>query len=378
MTQTWNFGAGPAVMPRAVLEKAQKELVDYRGTGMSVMELSHRSAEFDDIINRAESNLRKLLNIPSNYKILFLQGGATTQFSAFYLNLIGDDLSRPVDYMVSGCWSSKAAAEAKKLGANVNYVFNTKAEGHTTIPPKSEWKMSPNAAYLYYCDNETVHGVEFQEVPEVPPNVPIVCDMSSNILSRPFDVTKFDVIMAGAQKNIGPAGLTIVIIKDTLIGTRVNKNLPVPLMLNYKTHADSRSLYNTPPTFGIYMAGLVFEWLLANGGIDAMAAVNARKAKKLYDCINRNSNVFMAVVDKKCRSRMNVPFRCVDASGKPSKAVEAEFLKGAIARRMVQLKGHRSVGGIRASIYNAMPEAGVEYLCKYMDEFAKKQTKSKL
>jgi len=373
MTKTWNFGAGPAVMPKSVLIKAQKELVDYKNTGMSVMELSHRSKEFDDIINTAEANLRKLLNIPMNYKILFLQGGATTQFSSIFLNLVGDDITRPCDYMVSGGWSDKAAAEAKKLGANVNYVFNTKSEGFTRIPPKSEWKLSPNASYLYFCDNETVHGVEFQEVPKV--NCPVVCDMSSNILSRPFDVTKFDLIMAGAQKNIGPAGLTIVIIKENLIGTRLNPKVPCPILLNYKTHAANRSLYNTPPTFGIYMAGLVFEWLLSIGGVEAISAINTRKAQRLYSTINKYSNTYKAVVAEDCRSRMNVPFRIIDASGKPSKELEAEFLKGAIARHMVQLKGHRSVGGIRASIYNAMPEEGVEVLCKYMEEFARQKAK---
>jgi phosphoserine aminotransferase len=331
-----------------VLEKAQSELLNYDNTGMSVMELSHRGKTFAKILAEAKANLTTLLNIPDNYEILFMQGGGTTQFSAVVYNLLAakGKPDAPVDYCVSGSWSQKASEEAKRLGANVNIVFNSKKStgSYTSIPPESEWKLSgADAAYVYYCDNETVHGVEFPFVPTVDPSVPLVADMSSNILSRKVDVSKFAIIYAGAQKNIGPSGVTIVIIrKDLLTPLQSATEIPagglvIPQMLDFKTLADNDSLYNTPPTYAIYMSGLVFKYMLENGGVDKYAEVNDRKASKLYHAID-NSKIYKAPVAPAVRSKMNVPFRIYP------EPLEAEFLKGAEARNMVQLKGHRSVG----------------------------------
>lgn len=315
---TLNFGAGPAAIPRAVLAKAQAEMLDYAGTGMSVMELSHRSKEFEGILARAEADLRALMGVPDNYRVLFLQGGATTQFSAVVYNLVGggdrnaqDWRSVPVDYIVTGGWSDKAAKEAKRLGANVNIVVDTKKQGYSSVPPVAEWKLSEKPAYLYYCANETVHGVEFtnngvagQEGPfpgdVVDPSVPIVCDMSSNILSRPVDVSKFGLIYFGAQKNVGPAGLTIVIVREDLL-ERVHPGLIPPLMLEYKTAAENQSMYNTPPTYAIYVSGLVFADLLAKGGIAAIDKINEEKAKKLYDAIEATNGFYRCVVKEGSR-----------------------------------------------------------------------------
>lgn len=316
---TLNFGAGPAMIPRNVLEKAQAELLDYAGSGMSVMELSHRSKEFEAVLNAAEADLRTLMDIPDNYKVLFLQGGATTQFSAVLYNLIGAGGGKsavekpdgwkdvPVDYIVTGGWSDKAAKEAKRLGAKVNIVVDTKKSNYNGIPPVAEWKLSgPSAAYVYYCSNETVHGVEFQNNgaagqegifpgDHIDPSVPLVCDMSSNILSRPIDVSRFGVIYFGAQKNVGPSGLTVVIVREDLLKTGHPNFLP-PLMLEWKTAADNQSMYNTPPTFAIYVSGLVFKDLIAKGGIAAVEKVNIEKAKLLYQAIEESNGFYRCVV----------------------------------------------------------------------------------
>ncbi|RIB05970.1 phosphoserine aminotransferase [Gigaspora rosea] len=378
----WNFGPGPAKIPTSVLQRAQDELLNYNNTGMSVMELSHRSKEYENLNNKAQRDLRTLLNIPNNYKILFMQGGGHTQFSAIVYNLLsakrhqlGEDFKEefnpPLDYLITGSWSSKAAEEAKKLYNNVNIVFDVKKlkGSYGSIPPKEEWKLSGSkAAYVYYCDNETVNGVEFNHIPEIDPSVPLVCDMSSNILSRRFDVSKFGIIYAGAQKNIGAAGLTVVIVREDLLIRSNNKNSDIPAipsMLDYKIMADHNSLYNTPPMFSIYISGLVFEWLLGLGGIEAIEKTNSTKAERLYEVID-NSKIYKSPVEKSVRSRMNVPFRI------KQEELESEFLKGSIELGMLQLKGHRSVGGIRASIYNAMTLEGVDFLIEYMKEFERK------
>ncbi|CAG8559979.1 9659_t:CDS:1 [Cetraspora pellucida] len=381
----WNFGAGPAKLPTSVLQRAQAELLNYNNTGMSVMELSHRSKEFDNLHNKAQRDLRTLLNIPDNYKILFMQGGGNTQFAVVVYNLlaakrhqIDDDLEEefnpPLDYLITGSWSLKAAEEAKKLYNNVNIVFDAKKfyGSYGSIPPKEDWKLSGSkAAYVYYCDNETVNGVEFNNIPEIDPSVPLVCDMSSNILTRRVDISKFGVIYAGAQKNIGAAGLTVVIVREDLLVRSKNfdnksSGIPaIPSMLDYKIMADHNSLYNTPPTFSIYISSLVFEWLLELGGVEAIEKTNLTKAKKLYEIID-NSKIYKSPVEKSVRSRMNVPFKI------QREELESEFLKGAIELGMLQLKGHRSVGGIRASMYNAMTLEGVDFLIEYMMAFERK------
>ncbi|KAI9317611.1 phosphoserine aminotransferase [Dichotomocladium elegans] len=382
METVYNFGAGPAKIPQPVLERAQKELINYDNTGMSVMELSHRSKPFGAILARTKDNLRKLMHIPDNYEILFMQGGATTQFSALVYNLVAvkqaqlkktgeaDASEVYVDYLVTGSWSSKAAQEADRLAAQVHARVNrvTDAKKQTgkygVIPSRDTWQLSDptRTAYVYYCDNETVHGVEFPAVPEVDPRVPLVADMSSNFLSRPVDVSKFGVIYGGAQKNLGPAGVTIVIIRKDLIADSLNDGPLRPLMLDYRTAADNDSMYNTPPTFAIYMVGLMLEWLIDQGGLAAIQKTNEAKAKSLYDAIDSLS-LFKSPVDISCRSKMNVVFNM------QTPELEKEFLKGAEERRMVQLKGHRSVGGIRASIYNAMPLEHINKLIEYMNVF---------
>ena len=351
--RVYNFSAGPAVLPEEVLEKAREEMLDWHGSGMSVMEMSHRGKEFMGIAAEAESDLRDLLSIPSNYKVLFLQGGASAQFSMVPMNLLRGKKS--ADYVNTGEWSKKAISEAKKY-CTVNIAASSE-DRHFTYAPR-ELKLDSDAAYVHYTPNETIGGVEFNWIPETG-GVPLVADMSSNILSRKIDVSRFGLIYAGAQKNIGPAGLTIVIVREDLIGH------PVPgiaAMLDYKIHADNDSMYNTPPTYGIYIAGLVFKWLKKGGGLEAMERKNIEKAKMLYDYLD-GSAFFHSPVAMEDRSRMNIPFTLKDA------AKDEEFLKGAKARNMVQLKGHRSVGGMRASIYNAMPVEGVKALVEYMREF---------
>lgn len=356
MSRVYNFSAGPAMIPEAVIKKASEEMLEWDDEGMSVMEMSHRGKAFMSIATRAEADLRKILSIPDNYKVLFLQGGASSQFAAIPMNLLGD--KKTADYVNTGMWSKKAIAEAKRF-CDVNVVASAEDSGFTTVPEFISWKLNPDAAYVHYTPNETIGGVEFDFIPDTG-SVPLIADMSSSILSRPIDVSKFGLIYAGAQKNVGPAGLTLVIIRDDLIGKAGDS---VPAMMNYKTHADNGSMYNTPPTYSWYMAGLVFQWLLDNGGIDAIGKVNERKAAKLYAAID-DSDFYENPVDKPYRSWMNVPFTLKKAE------LDAVFLEQAAAKGLKTLKGHRSVGGMRASIYNAMPEAGVDTLVKFMNDFA--------
>jgi len=357
MERIFNFSAGPAALPQAVLEQARDELVNWRGCGMSVMEMSHRGKEYMAIQAEAEADLRELMGIPANYKVLFLQGGASTQFAMIPMNLLRGKAS--ADYLNTGEWSKKAIKEAKKYGA-VNVVASSEDKNFTYAPTQDAWKLDPNAAYVHFTPNETIGGVEIFWTPQTG-SVPLVADMSSNILSRPIDVTKYGLIYAGAQKNIGPAGLTIVIVRDDLIGETIKGT---PTMFDYKIHGDNDSMYNTPPTYAIYIAGLVFKQLKAKGGIAAMEATNRAKAKLIYDALDASS-FFHSPVARENRSLMNIPFTLKDA------ALDEEFLKGAKARGMIQLKGHRSVGGMRASIYNAMPIEGVQALVDWMKEFEK-------
>ncbi len=359
----YNFSAGPAVLPKAVLQQAQAELLDWHGSGMSVMEMSHRGKEYMGIHAQAEADLRELMGIPSNYKVLFLQGGAHLQFSMIPLNLLRGKAS--ADYVNTGEWSKKAIGEAKKF-ANVNVVADNKDKNCTYIPAFDTWKLDKDAAYMHYTPNETIGGVEFNWIPKTG-DVPLVADMSSNILSRQIDVSKFGLIYAGAQKNIGPAGLTLVIVREDLVG---HADARLPTMMDYKIHADNDSMYNTPPTYGIYMAGLVFQWLKKNGGIAAMEKNNIAKANLLYAAIDGSNGFYNCPVAKADRSRMNVPFTLKDTPSTGS-GLDGDFLKQAEARGLLQLKGHRSVGGMRASIYNAMPLAGVQALADFMGEFAK-------
>ncbi len=356
MARVFNFSAGPAALPEEVLKQAADEMLDWHGSGQSVMEMSHRGKEFISIAQAAEADLRELMGIPANYKVLFLQGGASLQFEMIPINLLA---GHPVaDYVHTGEWAKKAIKAAKTF-CNVNVAASAEDKSFTYAPEQSGWKLTKDAAYVHYTANETIGGVEFNWIPETG-DVPLVCDMSSNILSRPVDVSKFGLIYAGAQKNIGPAGLTIVIVRDDLVG----KAVPTPpAMLDYKTHADAESMYNTPPTYGIYIAGLVFQLLKRTGGVAAAEQRNVAKANLLYDYLE-TTDFYRNPVAKSDRSRMNVPFTLKDA------ALDEEFLKGAKAKGMVQLKGHRSVGGMRASIYNAMPIEGVQALVEYMKEFA--------
>ena len=355
----YNFSAGPAVLPKEVLQQAQAELIDWHGSGMSVMEMSHRGKEFTGIQSQAEADLRELMGIPANYKVLFLQGGAHLQFAMVPLNLLRG--KGKADYVITGDWSRKAIGEAQKF-CNVNVAASSADRDCSYVPALGGWKLDREAAYLHYTPNETIGGVEFNWVPDTG-KVPLVADMSSNILSRVIDVSRFGLIYAGAQKNIGPAGLAIVIVRDDLVG---HADPRLPTMLDYKTHADNGSMYNTPPTYGIYIAGLVFQWLKKNGGIAAMEKNNIAKAVLLYSAIDASNNFYNCPVNQADRSRMNVAFTLKDAS------LDGDFLKQADARGLLQLKGHRSVGGMRASIYNAMPLEGVQALVDFMNEFAAK------
>ncbi|KAF3546223.1 hypothetical protein DY000_02009450 [Brassica cretica] len=359
--RVFNFAAGPATLPENVLLKAQADLYNWRGSGMSVMEMSHRGKEFLSIIQKAESDLRQLLEIPSEYSVLFLQGGATTQFAGLPLNLCKPDDT--VDFVVTGSWGDKAVKEAKKY-CKTSVIWSGKSDKYTRVPSFDALEQSPDAKYLHICANETIHGVEFKDYPVVRnPNGFLVADMSSNFCSKPVDVSKFGVIYGGAQKNVGPSGVTIVIIRKDLIG---NAQEITPVMLDYKIHDENSSLYNTPPCFGIYMCGLVFEDLLAQGGLKEVERKNQRKADLLYNAIEESKGFFKCPVEKSVRSLMNVPFT-LDKS-----ELEGEFIKEAAKEKMVQLKGHRSVGGMRASIYNAMPLAGVEKLVTFMKDFQAK------
>jgi phosphoserine aminotransferase len=357
MDRVFNFSAGPAALPLDVLQLAQQELVNWHGSGMSVMEMSHRGKEYMSIQADAEADLRELMGIPANYKVLFLQGGASLQFAAVPMNLLRGKAS--ADYLNTGEWSKKAIKEAKKYGG-VNVVASSEDKNFSYAPAQSTWKLDPNAAYVHITQNETIGGVEIFDAIDTGA-VPLVSDMSSNILSRPMDVSKYGLIYAGAQKNIGPAGLTIVIVREDLLGQTV---AGTPTMLDYKIQADNDSMYNTPPPYAIYIAGLVFKMLKAKGGIAAMEQVNRAKAKILYDVLDASS-FFHSPVALENRSLMNIPFTLKNAE------LDEEFLKGAKARGMIQLKGHRSVGGMRASIYNAMPVEGVQALADYMKEFEK-------
>jgi phosphoserine aminotransferase len=358
MARVYNFSAGPAMIPEAVLQRAKEEMLDWQGSGMSVMEMSHRGKEYVSIAQQAEADLRELLAIPSNYKVLFLQGGASLQFSMIPMNLLRGKTS--ADYINTGEWSKKAIKEAQKF-CEVNVVASSKDTNFSTIPARNTWKLNPDAAYVHYTPNETIGGVEFQDIPDVG-NVPLIADMSSNILSRPIDVSKFGMIYAGAQKNIGPAGMSIVIIREDLIGQTISNT---PSMLDYKIHVDAESMYNTPPTYTWYLAGLVFKWLKENGGLSAMAATNKRKADALYAAIDQSS-FYNNPVEKCSRSWMNIPFTLANAE------LDKTFLAEAKKEGLVTLAGHRSVGGMRASIYNAMPEAGVQKLISFMADFEKR------
>ena len=358
MKRVFNFSPGPAMLPGPVLERMQAELLDWRGSGMSVMEVSHRGTDFIEFAAASERNLRELLGVPAHYKVLFLQGGATLQFAAVPLNIA--PAGAVADYVVTGNWGEKAVQEAERY-IRVNVAANAKASKFTTIPDPRTWTISKSAAYLHYTPNETVFGVEFHDVPEVS-DAPLVADMSSTLLSRPVDVSRFGVIYAGAQKNIGPAGLAIVIVREDLLG-RARRETPG--VIDYKTMAENDSMWNTPSTLSWYVAGLVFEWVKEQGGLEAMGKLSERKATKLYAAID-SSGFYKNPVEKACRSWMNVPFTLPDA------ALAKPFLQEAKAAGLTNLKGHRVVGGMRASIYNAMPEAGVDALIAFMADFAKR------
>jgi phosphoserine aminotransferase len=355
MTRVFNFSAGPATLPESVLRQAADEMLDWRGSGMSVMEMSHRGKEFIAIHAEAESLLRELMGIPANYKVLFLQGGAIGENAIVPMNMLRGRAG--ADYIDTGEWSKKSIKEAKKY-CKVNVAGSSEAGGYTSVPKQDTWKLDKDAAYVHICSNETIGGVEYHWTPDTG-EVPLVADMSSNFISRPIDVSDYGLIYAGTQKNVGPAGATIVIVRDDLIG----QALPVtPSAFDYKTQADNDSMFNTPPTYTIYMAGLVFNWVKAQGGLKAIEANNRKKAAVLYDHLATTSFFYNPVAPED-RSLMNVPFKLRDES------LDDAFLKGAQARGMVQLKGHRSVGGMRASIYNAMPIEGVLALVAYMKEF---------
>jgi phosphoserine aminotransferase len=357
MKRVFNFSAGPATLPQEVLEQVQNELLDWHGSGMSVMEMSHRDKEFMSIAQEAEKDLRELMAIPANYKVLFVQGGATAQFGVVPQNLLRGKTS--ADYVLTGDWGKKAAKEMGKFG-KANVVASSEADKFTHIPDPSTWKLDPNAAFVHITTNETIHGVQFRGIPDTK-GVPLVADMSSDIASRPIDVSKFGLIYAGAQKNIGPAGLTIVIVRDDLIGQVAPGTLSIH---DYKTVAENESMLNTPPCFAWYVCGLVFKWMKANGGLQGIGDRNERKAKILYDYIDSQA-FYKNPVKKENRSIMNVPFTL------PNADLDADFLKGAKASSLNGLKGHRSVGGMRASLYNAMTEQGVSALVDYMKDFAR-------
>ena len=353
-----NFAAGPAVLPVPVLEEIQRDLIALPGVGMSVLEISHRSRPFESILAKAEADIRTLASIPSNYKVLFLQGGASMQFSMVPMNLL--TAGATADYIDSGSWADKAIKEAKKVGA-VNVAATTKAENYSRVPRQDELKLTAGAAYVHMTSNNTIEGTEYKDLPSVG-GTPLVSDTSSDMFSRPIDVSRHALIYAGAQKNMGPAGVTVVILRDDLL-PRSQKTLPT--MLNYAVHAENGSLYNTPPAFGVYALGLVMKWLIAQGGLSAIAAVNERKAAKLYAEIDR-TGFYRGTADKDSRSLMNVTFRLA------SEELENMFVKESTAAGLDGLKGHRSVGGMRASIYNAFPEAGVDALVAFMQEFERK------
>lgn len=355
MSRVYNFAAGPAVLPEEVLKEAAEEMLDYKGTGMSVMEMSHRSKAFEGIIQDAEKDLRDLMNIPDNYKVLFLQGGGSTQFAMVPMNLMKNKVA---DYIITGQWAKKAAAEAEKFG-KVNRIASSAYKTFTYIPDLKNIEISDDADYVYICHNNTIYGTTYHDLPDTKGKI-LVADMSSDILSEPIDVTKYGLIFAGVQKNIGPAGTVVVIIREDLITEDVLEGTPT--MLQYKIHADNKSLYNTPPAYGIYICGKVFKHLKKLGGLEAMKKRNEEKAKILYDYLD-SSELFSGTVVKEDRSLMNVPF----VTG--NEELDAKFVKEAKAAGIENIKGHRTVGGMRASIYNAMPIEGVKYLVEFMKKF---------
>ncbi|NME83923.1 3-phosphoserine/phosphohydroxythreonine transaminase [Clostridium sp. SM-530-WT-3G] len=355
MERVYNFAAGPAVLPEVVLKEAADEMLNYKGTGMSVMEMSHRSKAFEEIIEEAEKDLRELMNIPDNYKVLFLQGGGSTQFAMIPMNLMKNKVA---DYIITGQWAKKAAAEAEKYG-KVNKIASSADKTFSYIPDLKNLQISDDADYVYICHNNTIYGTTYHELPDTKGKV-LVADMSSDILSQPIDVTKYGLIFAGVQKNIGPAGTVIVIIREDLITEDVLEGTPT--MLTYKTHADAKSLYNTPPAYGIYICGKVFKHLKNIGGLEVMKKRNEEKAKILYDFLDE-SELFKGTVVKEDRSLMNVPFVTGD------KDLDAKFVAEAKKCGIENIKGHRTVGGMRASIYNAMPIEGVKYLVEFMKKF---------
>jgi phosphoserine aminotransferase len=359
--RVYNFAAGPAVMPLPVLEEIQRDLLSLPSVGMSILEISHRSKTFQSILEQAEHDLRRLAEVPSDYRVLFLQGGASLQFSMVPMNLAG--AGKTADYIDSGSWADKAIQEARKVGS-VNVAASTRAEGYSRIPTQSELTLTPEAAYVHMTANNTIEGTEFKSLPDVG-EVPLVADTSSNMFSRPIDVGRHALIYSGAQKNMGPAGVTVVIIRDDLLARSSERRTTLPAMLNYGVQAEHRSLYNTPPTFAIYALGLVMKWLIAQGGLAAMARLNERKAARLYAEIDR-TGFYRGTARNADRSLMNVTFRL------PTEELEARFVRESTAAGLDGLKGHRSVGGMRASIYNAFPEAGVDALVQFMREFERK------
>ncbi|CAM3704746.1 3-phosphoserine/phosphohydroxythreonine transaminase [Parendozoicomonas haliclonae] len=358
MTRAHNFSAGPAALPQEVLEQARDELLDWQGRGVSVMEISHRSPEYMAIATEAEQDLRDLMGIPANYKVLFMQGGATSQFAMVPLNLMG--AASKADYLNTGHWSIKAIKEGRRFGG-VNVATSSEDQNFSTIPDRDSWQLDPDAAYVHYTPNETIGGLAFADIPDVG-GVPLVADMSSNILSTPMDVSRFGLIYAGAQKNIGPAGISVVIVRDDLLGQAADA---CPTLMNYQNIADNDSMLNTPPTYSWYLAGLVFKWLKRQGGVEGIAQVNDRKAAKLYGAID-GSDFYSNPVDPRYRSKMNVPFKLQDDN------LNAEFLSQAAEQKLLYLKGHRAVGGMRASIYNAVSEESVDALIAFMADFEKR------
>lgn len=359
--RVYNFNPGPAVLPEPVLNEVQGNLMALPNVGMSILEISHRSSTFENILNETIENLRKLANIPQNYKILFLGGGASLQFSMVPLNLMPP--KNKADYIVTGSWSKKAVKEAKRVGT-VNIAASTEEDNFKRIPKQEELKLDPEASYVHYTSNNTIYGTEWHYIPEVG-QVPLVCDMSSDIFAYPFDITKFALIYAGAQKNLGPAGVTLVIICEDML-ERSQDSLHT--MLNYKIHAENNSLYNTPPVFGIYIVGLVAKWLLNLGGLEAIAKINDEKAKLIYDAIDNSNGFYRGHADKDSRSKMNITFRL------PNEELEKKFVKEATDKGLVGLKGHRSVGGLRASVYNAFPIEGAKALVEFMKDFQQKNS----
>ena len=356
-----NFSAGPAVLPVSVLEEIQRDMLALPGVGMSILEVSHRSKAFESIIAQTEADIRALAGVPANYKVLFLQGGASTQFSMVPMNLLS--AGGTADYIDSGSWAEKAYKEAKRVG-NAKLVATTKGENYSRLPLQSELQLTPNADYVHMTSNNTIEGTEYSTLPDVG-QVPLVSDTSSDMFSKPIEISRHALIYAGAQKNLGPSGVTIVIIREDLLARSVEKKSTLPTMLNYQVHAENTSLYNTPPCFSIYVVGLVMKWLVANGGLSAMASANQRKAAKLYGEIDR-TGFYRGTAKKEDRSLMNVTFRLA------TEELEKAFVKESTAAGLDGLKGHRSVGGMRASIYNAFPESGIDALVSFMQEFERK------